>query len=298
MSEKARKKICFVIMPFSKTKRSHDEVYWNKHWDFLKEKIEECPGIIAKRSVALRGDILREIIIDLYSADVVVADLTDLNPNVYWELGVRQSWKNGTVTIAEFKYKIAFDMGMKSILRYYPKDSMKNEVFVKNLKKAIIDCIDNPDSIDSRVLETLSGRGSLYQVLNREENSRKLEALMSEIQFNENLYLEYLSYSKSNLKLREEKSKESPRMASRRLVTASLELLSVNRYLDQPTKFYDALQGFLGNLTAIIGVREGWDLGGIVAEQWFIDHEARTVRIFKNMKKAIGTIQKQINVPV
>lgn len=89
-------------MPFSKTTDKHTEDYWTEHFErFLKPLIEENPGLEARRSEPLRGDILRQIITDLVVSRVVVADLTDHNPNVYWELGVRQSFQHGTVTIAE-----------------------------------------------------------------------------------------------------------------------------------------------------------------------------------------------------
>ena len=128
-------KLCFIIMPFSSTTEGHTKEYWTSWWKFLKKRIEEIQKIEVRRSEALRGDIVKEIIRDLYTADVVVADLTDMNPNVYWELGVRQSLKNGTVTIAEKREHVASDMGMKGVLRYHPKNSVKNEEFVSIFKK-------------------------------------------------------------------------------------------------------------------------------------------------------------------
>lgn len=290
MSNEKGKKTCFVIMPFSKTKGSRNETYWNRHWKFLKEKIEEIPGIVAKRSEALRGDILRQIILDLYSAEIVVADLTDLNPNVYWELGVRQSYKNGTVTIAESKKQIAFDMGMKSILRYYPKAAMKNEEFVKKLKKAIIDCIDNPDTIDSHVLDTLGGRGSLYQIINHEENLRRIESLLSEINFNRQIYISYLTYSKKNIKLREEGKLNEILMETSRMSTSAIELLLVDRYLNEPNEFYEELQRYLGSLTGIMGVRDMWNLSGETYENWFIDNEGWAINKLDSMKNHIEKV--------
>ena len=37
---------------------------------------------------------------------IVVADITDSKPNVYWELGVRQSFKHGTIIIRELRDNI------------------------------------------------------------------------------------------------------------------------------------------------------------------------------------------------
>ncbi|MFH1483175.1 MAG: hypothetical protein ABIG98_02830 [Chloroflexota bacterium] len=102
---------CFVIMPFSKTTDKHTEEYWNEHFqEFIKPLIQEHP-LQPHRSDPLRGDILRQIVTDLVTAPVVVADLTDLNANVLWELGVRQSFKHGTITIAEDEgVRLPFDL--------------------------------------------------------------------------------------------------------------------------------------------------------------------------------------------
>ena len=114
---------CFVIMPFSKTTDKHTKDYWTKHFKtFLKPLVEENPELEAHRSQPLRGDIIRQIITDLALCRVVIVDLTDQNPNVYWELGVRQSFKHGTVTIAEAGTPLPFDIGGKGTLYYYPKE--------------------------------------------------------------------------------------------------------------------------------------------------------------------------------
>jgi hypothetical protein len=89
-------KKCFVIMPFSKTTAKRTERYWTDHYNnFLKPKVDSVGGIEAERSKPLRGQILKDIITDLIFADIVIADLTDNNPNVFYELGVRQSFKHG-----------------------------------------------------------------------------------------------------------------------------------------------------------------------------------------------------------
>ena len=176
---------CFVIMPFSETSDEHTEDYWTRQFNtFLKPLIEERPNLEACRSEALRGDILRQIITDLVVCPIVVADLTDSNPNAYWELGVRQSFKHGTITVAEYDTNLPFDLGSKGTLFYYPKDHIKNEDFRTLFKQAIDECLSHPDSPDSHVLETLSGRGTLFEIIQHDEALRRLEALLSECSWN------------------------------------------------------------------------------------------------------------------
>jgi len=177
----SNRQTCFVIMPFSKTTEEHTENYWTEHFEnFLKPLVEVNPDFEARRLEAIRGDILRQIITDLVVSPVVVADITDNNTNVYWELGVRQSFKHGTITIAEAGTKLPFDISGKGTLFYYPKNHLKMEEFRRRFKEAIQDCCSHPDRPDSQVLEIISGRGTLFEIFRRDEAIRRLEAVLTE----------------------------------------------------------------------------------------------------------------------
>ena len=110
-------KTCFVIMPFSKTV-NHTKEYWTAHFEkFLLPHISKnFPELDIRRSEPVRGDIVDQIIHDLSQSRIVIADLTDINPNVLWELGVRQSFTNGTITIAEEGIDLPFDLARKGTL--------------------------------------------------------------------------------------------------------------------------------------------------------------------------------------
>ncbi len=148
-------------MPISKTTDLHPEDYWKKHFEtFLMPLIREVdPNLPVSRSQALREDILNAIIRDLIFSAIVVADLTDGNSNVLWELGVRQSFRHGTITIAEAGPKLPFDLGAKGTLRYYPNDHLKNADFCTQMKEAIRDCLEHPERPDSHVLENITAAG-------------------------------------------------------------------------------------------------------------------------------------------
>ena len=156
---------CFVIMAFSKSSEERDEKYWTNHFEnFLKPEIEKIPNLNAQRSDELRADILKQIILNLYDSFIVVADLTDRNANVYWELGIRQSLKVKTITIAEEGTKLPFDVSTKSTLFYHPNDPIGDKKFCKKFNEALIDCIKNPEKSDSIVLDALSVRDSIKDI--------------------------------------------------------------------------------------------------------------------------------------
>jgi hypothetical protein len=52
----------------------------------------------------------------LVFCDIIVADLADGNVNVYWELGIRQSFRHGTITIIDEKSKSISFEGLKKCL--------------------------------------------------------------------------------------------------------------------------------------------------------------------------------------
>jgi hypothetical protein len=227
------KDLCFVIMPFSETTERHTEDYWNTHFeDFLKPLIEENENLEAHRSKPLREGIRGEIIKHLVVSPVVIADLTDNNPNVFWELGVRQSFKHGTITIAEEGWKPPFDISDKGIL-FYSDDHIKDAGFRNDFKLAAKDCLDHPQRPDSHVLETLSGRGTLFEIFHRDQAVRRLNAVQSEMNINDTLwkYIETLIQEKKE----DPTHKVYPLTPLRNSAT---ELLVTDRYVDEDEKFF------------------------------------------------------------
>ena len=166
------KKKCFVIMPFSQSSPEHTKEYWDNHYNnFLKPLIESA-SLEAYRSYPLRSAIVEQIVKDLITAPVVVADLTDANPNVYWELGVRQSFKYCTITIEQHGTELPFNIGRKGTLHYVSQQSTdytENADFVTHFNEALIDCLNNPELPDSVVLQTITGRATLYQIVKKKK---------------------------------------------------------------------------------------------------------------------------------
>jgi len=291
---------CFVIMPFSKTSEEHTEDYWTKHFDsYLKPLIEECPELEAQRSEPLRGDILRQIITDLVTCPVVVADLTDHNPNVYWELGVRQSFKHGTVTIAQYGTKLPFDVGAQGTLFYHPKDHVKDADFRRRFKAAIQDCLSQPDIPDSHVLETISGRGTLFQIFQRDEAMRRLDAVISECDSNLECYHKYGEAARKNLEYRSAKEKqeaaEKPVFPSLRLRSLALELLIAHRYLDEDPAFYRSAERAHDWIIAVNEHVGKWSPATDEVEKWVLKGEKGWLKSLNSLKNGVLNAREKIS---
>ncbi len=83
----------FMIMPFQD---QFFEVY-----EMLKQKFEECFEFSNAAEEGNQQNILKDIIQPIYEADVIIADLTGLNPNVLYELGVAHTFNKKTIVITQ-----------------------------------------------------------------------------------------------------------------------------------------------------------------------------------------------------
>ena len=288
-------KRCFVIMPFSETTKIHTEEYWNTHFkSFLKPLIDSCNGVEAFRSVALRQDILRQIINDLAFSSIVVADLTDSNPNVYWELGIRLSFRHGTITIANEGSKIPFDLKTKGVL-FYPSDPNQRKEFSKKFKELINDCISNPNKPDSIVLETITGRGSVYSVIHHQENIQKIDGLISEIEENYGtlkLVYERITWNETR---RLSFLRSNYGVIATSLPSSALGLLLAERYIEEKPAFYSNAMNMLFVINSINENLSRWYQNKSTSK-WFVEYEFHFKDWFNAFHKKLKEIKEKLQL--
>jgi hypothetical protein len=90
-----KEKRCFVIMPFGKN--GTEEFQRNlKIYKFMIKPVVEEMGYQSIRADELEnmGNITRDIIELLHESDLVIADLSGKNANVFYELAVIEQLKN------------------------------------------------------------------------------------------------------------------------------------------------------------------------------------------------------------
>lgn len=285
---------CYVIMPFSQTTPQHTEEYWTDHYnDFLKPLIEETEieqiVLEAHRSKPLRGDILRQIITDLVVSPIVLADLTDKNANVFWELGVRQSFKHGTITIAEYGTRLPFDTSGKGTLFYYPKDHIKMKRFKTQFREAIGDCLSHPDRPDSHVLETLSGRGTLFEIFRRDETIRRLDAVFLECENNLNTLKKISDTARHN-----QKNKKELQFDARYFSHMAIELLITNRYVDEDKSFFESAITCSAWLDAFNGQLYNWQNDPGIIGKFILNSEKDFLNIIDDFKTKVVKARENV----
>ena len=140
-------------MPIRKEGTPEHEHFRALYEEILKPAIETL-GYEVKRADDFKkgGAITKDIILPLAEADLVVADLTTINPNVFYELGVRHSLRaQGTIMIMDdTQDSIPFDIGAYRVIRFKSdlsglgKLRRELEIFVRELDTDDVIRRDNP----------------------------------------------------------------------------------------------------------------------------------------------------------
>lgn len=111
---------CGLIMPISATS-SHDEKHWAAVQTLLHRGIKFAGFVPSNVWEGVNDRISKRIVSNIFRQDIVVADISDLNPNVMLELGLRLASKKPTVIVFEKGGKIPFDIADVEAIPY-PRD--------------------------------------------------------------------------------------------------------------------------------------------------------------------------------
>jgi hypothetical protein len=142
------KPICFMIMPYGTKPTQADpsvgvaNIDFNALWDRAYAPVIKDLGYEPVRADQDTGAmIITQMIERLYFADLVLADMTIPNGNVYYEVGVRHAAKEiGCVLLASDWSKALFDVAQMRTLRY----PLPEGVITDGTAKAIRDKIRGP----------------------------------------------------------------------------------------------------------------------------------------------------------
>jgi tetratricopeptide (TPR) repeat protein len=135
----------FVAMPFGVKQDSQGhEIDFNRVYAELIEPALETAGLeVFRADEEIRGgDIRTDMFQELLIADLVVADLTLDNPNVWYELGVRHALRaRGVVLISGGRVTTAFDLYTDRKLRYSVANKGPDPSTLERDKKNLADMV-------------------------------------------------------------------------------------------------------------------------------------------------------------
>lgn len=146
MTENAKKNECFIIMPIADV-----DGYPQGHFTHVYENIIypscEMAGYQAVRADEVKATNLihLDILKNLIDAPIAICDLSSRNPNVLFELGIRQAFDKPVVLIQEAGTPKIFDIAP---LRYleYSKEMKYHDVL--NIQKELKDAIEATAAAD------------------------------------------------------------------------------------------------------------------------------------------------------
>lgn len=147
-------KKCFVLMPFAE---QYLEVYLE-----IYKPVCAANGLEVWRvdEISRPGSITRDIVEGILDADVVIADLTTKNPNVFYELGIAHAVGNKTIMTAQQTTDVPFDIANFRVIFYEQSITGSNKL-KSDLDKAIKELLVALDRTNNPFQEVVSMRSPL-----------------------------------------------------------------------------------------------------------------------------------------
>ncbi len=132
---------CFMVMPFRSA--------MNKVYDAVEEVTEYC-GLTCLRADKIHGPtrITSDIRTNIKQSRFLIADLTNRNANVFYEVGMAHALDKAVILLAQKKSDVPFDVHDIRYIQYNPDDI---EAMRRNLAEFIKSCISTiPTNWDRR----------------------------------------------------------------------------------------------------------------------------------------------------
>jgi len=146
------KKLCFVIGPIgppeSDTRKRSDNILEY----IITPAVNECGyDPIRADEMSKPGIITSQIIEHLVEDPLVIADLAEHNPNVFYELAIRHAIKKPVIQIIEKGQQIPFDVGMTRTIEVDHRDLRSADKARKEIIKQIKTVEKDPQDIDTPI---------------------------------------------------------------------------------------------------------------------------------------------------
>lgn len=218
-------------MPISDTKSARAQDWSWIYNSMIKPAVTGSRlGFSCERAKPRTGSFIRDILNQLNTSDVVIAELTDQNANVFYELGVRHTLRRRTILIAQHMKYVPSDLQSYWVVLYkYKKTRDSIYDFRRKIREVLRGIISNPDKPDSPVADFLTDRNVALLSIEKSASIKKLTALVSELSYNISSVDKILELAKQNREKREKK--EAASVSVLRFNDSCLNLLLSTYYI-------------------------------------------------------------------
>jgi hypothetical protein len=186
-------RVCFMVMPFgtkptgAEPGKGPAQIDFNALWDkALRPMIENDLGYLPVRADQDAGSLIIQAMIErLAISDLVIADMTIPNANVYYEVGVRHAAKRvGCVLIAADWSKPLFDTAQMRRLTYPMPEGVATDDSATAIRDSLKDEIRQVKDFISPVFQTVPGfpdRVDIQTVQSFHDVAEKLAQIQGEV---------------------------------------------------------------------------------------------------------------------
>lgn len=175
---------CFVIMPFSGTD-AYEKEHFDKVYDqIFKPAIEKAgygPYRVDENKIC--DSIIDKIFDAVQNCPMALCDLSTKNPNVLYELGLRQAYDRPVVLVQDDKTDRIFDVSGINTVQY------NSHRLVENVEKAIGDIaealIQTKEGKGTTLAKIVRAKGAEFSQVNMDEEENIgiiLKSILSDIQ--------------------------------------------------------------------------------------------------------------------
>ncbi len=275
MKDKENIKI-FVIMPFGKRGTQEHRNNSHRYNNFIKPALEEFSNHV-KRADEFEhlGNINKDIIEYLFYSQIVIADLSGKNANVFYELGVRHTLRrNSTIPIVKNGESILFDISTYRTI-FYDDDENGLRTLQSELRSKIIKVLNqSPLHIDNPVYDTLGSKindlQKEYDAVSESRNiyERECERLRK-IVAEQNDKVVNLEYQINNLRKEKEKKIHTIKVLESKIGSKEKDIIY--------SKFLTVEEGYWHN--NIIKSKNSFVV--FISANWFRDNNTVEIQITK-----------------
>ncbi len=142
---------CFVMQPFAAPLGGYFEL-------IFKPAIEQAglKAVRADADIFHTGKIMDQVWQGIRSAEVLVAELTTKNPNVFYELGLAHALEKPVVLVSSNQEDVPFDLRHIRVILYDQSDPFWGQKLVNKLADNIQSALTDSEEAIFRVDETAS----------------------------------------------------------------------------------------------------------------------------------------------
>jgi hypothetical protein len=178
-----RQRSAFVIMPFSSTASATSDE-WLETYELIFQAGFNAAGYECERAHPETGSLVKTIVQKIQRAHIVLADITDHNPNVFYELGVRHALSKRTIIVAQRSEFIPSDLrGYWAIV--YSRTPKGVKTFIDELRRIVALIEQDPERSDNPVSDYMEQQNLSLLSVARAENVKRLTALYTELTGNQ-----------------------------------------------------------------------------------------------------------------